>query len=126
MKKMIQKVLKANKTTVLFAYLFGSQAQGTFSKSSDIDIAVFLKTNGKASFFDIKIDLYLDLTRTLKRNDIDLVIMNNYHNIVLLNSIISHGSVVYDQDKTMRLDYEQKILHRAIDFKAQRRMAMGV
>jgi len=52
--------------------------------------------------------------------------MNNYHNIVLLNSIISHGSVVYDQDRTMRLDYEQKILHRAIDFKAQRRMVMGV
>ena len=126
MKELIQKVLTKHKDQILFAYLFGSHVQGTASKSSDIDIAVFLKPFLGESFFDIKIDLYMNLSRALKRNDIDLVIMNECSNIILLNRIITHGFVVYDQNKSERLDYEQKILHSAIDFKKQRQMAMGV
>ncbi|MCD6274057.1 MAG: nucleotidyltransferase domain-containing protein [Deltaproteobacteria bacterium] len=126
MKDIIKKVLTKHKDRILFAYLFGSHVQGTASKSSDIDIAVFLKAYLGESFFDIKIDLYMNLSRALKRNDIDLVIMNKCSNIILLNRIITHGFVVYDQNKSERLNYEQKILHSAIDFKQQRQMAMGV
>ena len=126
MKNIIQKVLKTHKNQILFAYLFGSYAQGTVSQFSDIDIAVFLKTCCKKKIFDIKINLYLDLSRALKRNDIDLVIMNKCSNIILLNRIITHGLVVYDLNKAERLNYEQKILHSAIDFKTQRQKVMGI
>ena len=125
MKNAIQKILKKSKDSILFAYLFGSHAQGISSKNSDIDIAVFLNENTEA-FFDVKIDLYLNLTRVLNRNDIDLVIMNNCRNIILLNSIITYGSVVYSHDDLKRINYEQKILHSAIDFRNQRKMAMGI
>lgn len=126
MKKKIKNILKDKSDSILFAYFFGSHAQGTASKNSDIDIAVFLKDSVYESFFDIKMDLYLNLSRTLKRNDIDLVIMNTCKNLIILNNIISHGFVIYCQDESFRLDYEQKIMHSAIDFKHQRYMAMGI
>ncbi|MCD6224185.1 MAG: nucleotidyltransferase domain-containing protein [Deltaproteobacteria bacterium] len=66
MKDIIQKVFKKYKDRILFAYLFGSHAQGTASKSSDIDIAVFLKAYFGESFFDIKIDLLYEFKQSLK------------------------------------------------------------
>lgn len=110
----------------LFAYLFGSRAGETSSESSDTDIAVYTNNSGSKDYFDIKTDLYLRLSRDLRQNDIDIVIMNQCKNILLLNQIITHGQVFYDKNESDRIDYELKILHRAIDFKAQRKMAMGV
>ena len=122
--KILKKIFNDKKEIFLFAYLFGSLAQETSSKSSDIDIAVYLNNKVGKHFFDIKVDLYLQLSRALKRNDIDIVIMNQCKNIILLNRIITHGQVIHEKNESIRIDYEQKILHKAIDFKSQRKMAM--
>ncbi len=124
--EILKKIFNEKSDIFLFSYLFGSLAQEIFSKSSDIDIAVYLNTSVERHCFDIKIDLYLQLSRVLKRNDIDIVIMNQCKNIILLNQIITHGQVLHGKDEAARVDYEQKILHSAIDFKSQRKMAMGV
>lgn len=126
MKQLLENIFENNSDTVLFAYLFGSHAEETMTPRSDIDVAVFLKDGGERLFFDKKIDLYMQLSRAMKRNDIDVVVMNTCRNILLLNNITTHGIVVYSQDETMRLDYEQRVLHSAIDFKHQRFMAMGI
>ncbi len=126
MKYAINKILSEKGDIVLFAYLFGSHARGSATEKSDIDIAVYLKDQSRQRLFDIKTRLYLELSGALKRNDIDLVIMNTCKNIVLLNCIVTHGVLVYSRDEANVLDYEQKILHTAIDFKYQRQMAMGV
>ena len=122
----INKILSEKDDVVLFAYLFGSHSQGTATTKSDIDIAVYLKDQSRERLFDIKICLYLELSRALKRNDIDLVMMNTCKNVVLLHRIITHGVLIYNRDEAKVSDYEQKILHAAIDFKYQRQMAMGV
>lgn len=124
--QIVKETIEKHSLNILFAYLFGSHARGTGSESSDVDIAVFVNDHAVESFFDVKIELYLDFARALKRNDIDLVIMNRCKNLILLYNIISNGCVVYDRDSSRRLDYEQKTLHQAIDFKGQRKMAMGL
>jgi len=126
MKNTLQNIMEKNSGSVLFAYLFGSHAQGSVSMNSDIDIAVFFKDDVEESLFNKKIDLYLQLSRTLERDDIDVIIMNNFKNIIILHNIVSHGVVVYCEDEDKRLDYEQRIIHSAIDFKTQRYMAMGI
>jgi len=118
--------MEKNSGSVLFAYLFGSHAQDSVSRNSDIDIAVFFKDDIEDSLFNKKIELYLQLSRALERDDIDLIIMNNFKNIIILHNIVSHGVVVYCQDEDKRLEYEQSIIHSAIDFKTQRYMAMGI
>jgi predicted nucleotidyltransferase len=111
---------------VLFAYLFGSAAQGNMSPLSDVDLAVFLSRQNEESYFDIKCSLYADFCRVLKRNDIDVVVLNTTTNIVLLDEIIRGGIVLVDRDIDLREEFEQKILHQAIDFKEQRITFLGV
>ncbi len=125
-RNLLKNILEKHSETVLFAYLFGSCARNDETERSDIDIAVFLKDRNAENAFDIKMALYLDFSRTLKKNDIDILVMNRCRNIVLLHDVVATGHVIYDQDEDVRLDYEQKLLHRAIDFKRQRFMAMGV
>lgn len=124
--EILKKLFNEQDDIFSFAYLFGSRAQELYPESSDIDIAVYLNRNAESNYFDIKTDLYLKLSRELKRNDIDIVMMNQCKNLLLLNQIVTHGQVLCDKNESARIDYEQKILHSAIDFKFQRKMAMGV
>ena len=124
--KIIKKILLEKSDVIMFAYLFGSHARGSATEKSDIDIAVYLKDQSCQCLFDIKTHLYLEFSKALKRNDIDLVVMNTCKNIVLLHRIVTHGILIYSQDEDKVSTYEQKILHTAIDFKYQRQMAMGV
>jgi predicted nucleotidyltransferase len=124
--EILRKIFDEQGDIFLFAYLFGSRAREPFSETSDIDIAVYLNSNVQKHYFDIKTELYLKLSRVLKKNDIDIVIMNGFKNIVFLNEIITNGQVFHDKNEAARIDYEQKILHGAIDFKSQRKRAMGV
>ena len=111
---------------IITAYLFGSTAQGVASASSDIDIAVLLHNNDKTSATDLKFRLYADLCRTLKRNDIDILLLDISGNLILNDEIIRHGKVLYSTDDEARAEFELNVLHSSTDFKYQRHYAMGV
>lgn len=122
----LKKIFHNQNGRILFAYLFGSRARGTYSNNSDMDIAVYLKPQHSMQFFDIKTQLYLEISRALKINDIDIVVLNQSKNIMLMDSIIRNGKVLYESDQDARLDFEQQTLHTAIDFQTQRKRIMGV
>lgn len=111
---------------IITAYLFGSTAKGVASSLSDIDIALLLHTNDKTSGAALKFSLYTDLCRTLKRNDIDIMLLNTSGNLILIDEIIRNGKVLYSTDDEAREEFELKVLHRSTDFKHQRHYAMGV
>jgi uncharacterized protein len=72
---------------VEFAYIFGSVAGKEVYPLSDIDIAVYLSPSAEAYFTDLKLDIHADLCRTLRRNDVDLVILNTAKNLIILDNI---------------------------------------
>lgn len=111
---------------IVFAYLFGSAARGEITLLSDIDIAVYFSSRSKGSYSDMKLTFYGDLCRTLKRNDIDLIILNSLRNIILLDEITKTGVLLFDRDPDLRQEFECKILHQAIEFKIQRLAIMGI
>lgn len=119
-KEAILQVCEKYRDKVIFAYLFGSAAKGGTSPLSDIDIAVFLSSVPGEPYFDAKLSLYADFCRALKRNDIDVIILNTTTNMMLLDEIVRHGIVVCDRDTDLREDFELKVMHKAIDFKQQR------
>ncbi|THB81652.1 MAG: nucleotidyltransferase domain-containing protein [Desulfobacteraceae bacterium] len=121
----IKKILKQQES-VLFAYLFGSHAEQAATTLSDIDIAVYLAEEDKSRAFVLKTDIYVQLSKALKQNKIDVVILNHCSNIILLDRIISTGVLILDTATPLREDYEQRALHKAIDFKTQRKMAMDI
>jgi uncharacterized protein len=111
---------------IIAAYLFGSTAKGVTSPLSDIDIAVLLRHSDKTSGATLKFRLYADLCRKLKRNDIDLVLLDLSGNLILNDEIVRHGKVLFTTDDEAREEFELNVLHRHTDFKFQRQYAMGV
>ena len=111
---------------ILAAYLFGSEAKGTTSSSSDIDIALLTRNCDKTNGAALKFSLYADICRKLKRNDIDLVLLNLSGNLMLNDEIIRNGKVLYSTDDEARERFELEVLHSSTDFKFQRQYAMGV
>jgi predicted nucleotidyltransferase len=122
----LRSIIEKYKDHIIFAYLFGSAAKNDLRPLSDIDIAIFLRKGKKGSYFDLKLTTHSDICRVLKRDDIDVVILNITTNIMLLDEIIRNGVVLFDGDKDLREEFELKILHQAIDFKEQRKALVGV
>jgi uncharacterized protein len=124
-KKLLQLILEKYRNEIVSAYLFGTGAGGEMHPMSDIDIAVLLsETAGPPS--GLKLSLYADFCRVLKRNDIDVVVLNRASNLILLDQVIRHGVLLFDRDRDLREEFEQRVLHRAIDFKNQRFANMGI
>jgi len=124
LKSDLEPVLKKYKDQIFFCYCFGSLAAEQFSKSSDVDLAFYV--DPKYLNYDFKFSLYADCSRALKRNDIDIVILNNLQNLILAESIVRDGVILYDSNREKRISYELKMIHQAIDFRFQRKLVMGI
>ena len=112
--------------TVAVAYLFGSSAKGESGPRSDIDLAVLLRDSAASASLDVRLDLYADCCRALKRNDIDIVMLNTTRNLFLLGDIVQNGIVLYQDDVGLRQEYEVKIMHDFIEFRDHRKKVLGV
>jgi predicted nucleotidyltransferase len=110
---------------ILFAYLFGSAGTSLQRPQSDVDIAVFFDPKAGEATFDHKLHLYAAISRVIKQNHIDIVVLNTCSNHILMLGILHTGRVVYDSCPEYRALFEQKALHAAIDFKEQRDRVMA-
>ena len=100
---------------VKLAYLFGSVAEGKEGKLSDVDLAFFLDESlSKKERFNLQLKLISELTRILKTDRIDLVIMNDAP-ISLNYEIIKANHPLLVRDEGNRIDFEHRILSRYLD-----------
>lgn len=114
-KKQLPKILRKYK--VVSAFLFGSQAKEKTGSLSDIDIAVFLDERvPREKYFDVKLHLLGELMDLLKRNDIDLVILNEAPPL-LSYRVLKEGVLIFCQDKKKLLENEVRTVLRYLDWK---------
>ena len=109
---------------IAVAYLFGSSATGEAGPNSDVDLAVLLKNGCPNAQFDLRLELYADCCRALKRNDVDVVVLNRTGNLFLLESVVRNGIVLFEEDAAFRAEYEVGVMHDFIDFKEHRKRVM--
>ena len=105
----VKQIVK-KESNILFGYIFGSYAKGSFNSNSDIDIALYFKDN---SF-----DYYLEIVHKIEKNiktDVDLVVLNSAKNLYLLDDILKNSIVIKDHPK--RFDFEVYKWHEIVDFK---------
>ncbi len=105
---------------IVFAYIFGSQATGEQTPMSDVDIAIYLK-NPSAFDFNKLLLFHGDCCRALKRNDIDVLVLNTTKNLILLKDIITLGKIIYNINQELLDDFELKTLHNIHDFTERNR-----
>ena len=123
-KTQLQPIFTRHKDKIIFCYCFGSLATNNYSRNSDIDLAFYVHPD--AVNYDFKLTLYAECSRALKRNDIDIIILNDLKNLILSETVVRYGILLYESSKDERTSYEIKTLHNAIDFRFQRKLAMGV
>jgi len=118
--KQIQSVF-ANFSAIKLVYFFGSAAKGEAGPMSDYDFAVYfdLSLNNekdKEIMFNIQFKLMDGLSRALKTDKIDIVILNLTESPELKYQIIKNGRLIYEQEP-FRVLIEPKILNEYFDFR---------
>ena len=101
------------------AYIFGSIARGTESALSDIDIAILIddqQINDDKFRYGYKAEILADLMKTLKTNNVDLVILNEA-NTLLRHRVLYHGKLIYSKNEKKRIEFQTNTIDKYIDFK---------
>jgi len=103
---------------IISAYLFGSRARGNHSPISDYDFAVQLDESkiNKRKYADLKINLIGDLSRALKIDNIDVVILNGAP-LLLRHRILKDRKVLFCRSQLKRIRNEARILIDYLDEK---------
>jgi predicted nucleotidyltransferase len=125
-KETLAPVFEKMRPRIAVAYLFGSSATGDAGPKSDIDVAVLFHSGGIEADFETRLELYADCSRALKRNDVDIVVLNRARNLFLLDSVVRNGIVLFEGDPELREEYEVRVMHDFIDFREHRIRVMGV
>lgn len=99
-----------NREEIIFAYIFGSFVKK--ENYHDIDIAVYLSENfnkDDLSSYPYGYESFLigSLMKLLHTNKIDLVVINNAP-LLITNRIINNGILLFDKDKLLRINFENK------------------
>ncbi len=117
-KKNLREINKIfSKQKVIFAYLFGSQKKGNIGRLSDIDIAIYFDEKiSESERFDRKLKIAAEFSFLLKRDDIDIVVLNDAYPL-LQHRIIKQGEIIFSSDEKKRIDFEIKSVLRYLDFK---------
>lgn len=100
---------------VKLAYLFGSRASGDVGPTSDYDFAVYLMPYDPSEVVKIKMKLLAKLTKYLKTDDVDLLILNNSDNPQLNFEVVKSGKIIFEVEPS-RLMYEPKAMNDYFDY----------
>lgn len=105
---------------IKLVYFFGSAASGTAGPTSDYDFAVYFDLRSdldkdREKMFEIKFQLMDRLSRALKTDKIDIVILNLAESPEFKYEIIKNGKLIYEQEPFSVL-VEPKILNEYFDF----------
>lgn len=112
--KSLEKIFKLF-PQVKLVYFFGSKASGKDGPLSDYDFAVYLNEKDFNKRFQIRLSLLNMLSRELKTDNIDLLVLNDIQSPELKYSIISTGKVICEIEPYKVL-LEPRILNEYFDF----------
>lgn len=101
---------------VVFAYLFGSIAEGRKRVRGDVDIAVYLVESEMSFCLRKEKELYSKMTSMLGRSDIDLIILNRTPTVLKYRALKT-GKLLVSKDDKLRINYVTKVMLRYFELK---------
>ncbi len=100
---------------IKLAYLFGSQVTGDTGALSDYDFAFYVDEKDSKKLHDLKFILMDEISRTLKTDRIDILILNLTDSPELKYQIIKEGQLLYSEEP-FKVLIEPRILNEYFDF----------
>jgi predicted nucleotidyltransferase len=106
----------SGKDGIILAYLFGSTVRGDTGRLSDIDIGVLLDERlSKKDRFDLELKLISEIATLIKKNKIDLIVLNEAPLLLAYNVI--KDRIILKSIETESVKFETKILSMYMDEK---------
>jgi len=102
---------------IKLVYFFGSMAAGSGSLLSDYDYAVYLGIKNKKRMYEIKFELFDRISRLLKTDKVDIVILNLAESPELKYLIIKEGKLIFEREP-FKVIVEPIILNDYFDFQS--------
>jgi predicted nucleotidyltransferase len=103
------------RSSVAFAYLFGSRVKGYASKRSDWDVAVYFsefgEKPGRWKVFELEAELSRDLGATVQ-----VTVLNDPLSPVFGFEIVKGGRVLLDRNENVRMEFENRTLRQYFDW----------
>jgi predicted nucleotidyltransferase len=110
-----------NRSDIAFAFLFGSQARGTATELSDVDIAVYFYPEKRhpveyeeEKFYDGEDDIWTDVERILRKN-VELLVFNRVPCSIAASAI--RGMPLAINDWGLYLDFMEVVTTEAEDYR---------
>ncbi|MBF0328727.1 MAG: nucleotidyltransferase domain-containing protein [Nitrospirae bacterium] len=100
---------------IKLVYFFGSRFKHRHGKLSDYDFAIYLGSKNKERMCEIKIDTIVAISRLLKSDNIDVVVLNLTDNPDLKYLIVKEGKLIYEKEP-FKLLVEPRIYNEYFDF----------
>ena len=100
---------------IKLVYLFGSQVSQKIGPLSDYDFAFYIDERDKKKLFNLKLNLISKLSRILKSDKIDVVMLNMVESPELKYNIIKDGKLIFEREP-YRILIEPQILNSYFDF----------
>lgn len=101
---------------IKLVYFFGSTVKGKAGPLSDYDLAFYLDEKDEKKMFETKINLAVALSKMLKTDKIDIVILNTVESPELKYNILKEGRLIYKKEP-FKVLVEPKILNEYFDFR---------
>jgi hypothetical protein len=117
MKEDIRRLIETldSKSSVAFAYLFGSKVKGFATDRSDWDIAIYfsepLEEVGHWPAFELEAELSRAVGSTVQ-----VIVLNILPPPILGFQIVSSSVVLIDRDENRRMDFENRTLRQYYDW----------
>ena len=103
-------------TPVVFAYLFGSVAEGRAGFDSDVDVAVYFEPDAPSERY---LDLSLELAGTLSEasgvGGIEVLVLNEAP-LPIKGRVVRRRIVLFSRDEPARVVFESRTLREFFDF----------
>ena len=100
---------------IKLVYFFGSRAQKKEGPLSDYDFAFYLEEKDKKKISEIQFELIDKISRVLKTNKVDVIVLNLVESPELKYNIIKEGKLIYEKTP-FKVLIEPKILQEFFDF----------
>ena len=101
---------------IKLVYFFGSKAKRKAGPLSDYDFAFYVEEKDKKRIFELQLKLIKDLTRFLKTDKVDILMLNLIEGPELKYNIINEGKLIYEKEPYKVL-IEPRILNEYFDFR---------
>ncbi|MCQ6282812.1 nucleotidyltransferase domain-containing protein [Bacillus sp. EB600] len=109
-----------NKINPSFIIVFGSFANGTTHKESDIDIAFYNKERDLSSY---EVFMLAQELADILKMDVDLVDLT-HASTVFQAQIFSTGKVIFSNDETLRMNIEMRSLSMYAKLNEERKLIL--